>query len=65
MFKFWCSICIDDKDMYAESIDNGWAHATCPDCGSSLKEAYARHKGITEEEMTIESYRALHGLDNQ
>ena len=64
MFKFWCSICIDDKDLYADSIDDNWAYAVCPDCGSALKEEFARHKGITDEEMTTESYRQRHGLDN-
>jgi hypothetical protein len=63
MFKFWCSICIDDKDMYAASIDNNWAYATCPDCESPLKEQFARHRGITDQEMTTESYNSLHGLD--
>jgi hypothetical protein len=64
MFKFWCSICIDDKELYADSVDNGWGYAICPDCGSTLKEPFSRHKGITDEEMTTESYRAIHGLDN-
>lgn len=64
MFKFWCSVCIDDKDLYAESIDKDKAYAVCPDCGTQLIESYARHEGITEADMTTESYNALHGLDN-
>jgi hypothetical protein len=63
MFKFWCSVCIDDKEMYADSIDDNWAYAICPDCGAALKEQFARHKGITEEEMTTQSYIDLHALD--
>jgi hypothetical protein len=55
---------MDDKDMYADSIDYNWAYAICPDCGAALKEQFARHKGITEEEMTTESYIQLHGLDS-
>ena len=64
MFKFFCSICIDDKDLYASSLDSSWAYATCPDCQSPLKESYARHSGITDEDMTTDSYNSLHGLDN-
>jgi hypothetical protein len=63
MFKFFCSVCIDDKDLYAESIDMSSAYSICPDCGTLLKEAFARHNGITEEDMTTESYFANNGLD--
>jgi hypothetical protein len=64
MFKFWCSICLDDKDLFASEIDADFAYATCPDCGAVLKEGFSRHRGITQEEMTIESYNNLHGLDS-
>lgn len=64
MFKFWCSVCLDDKDLYATDIDLNNAYAICPDCGIKLIESFSRHKDITEEEMTIESYRQRHGLDN-
>jgi formate dehydrogenase maturation protein FdhE len=64
MFKFFCSICADDKDLYAERLDMGYAYATCPDCDTILKETYARHDDITEEEMTTESYLNNNGLDN-
>lgn len=63
MFKFFCAVCIDDKDLYAESLDNNNAYAICPDCGALLKEGFSRHEGITEEDMTIESYFANNGLD--
>jgi hypothetical protein len=63
MFKFFCAVCIDDKELYATSLDSSWAYSTCPDCGSSLKEAFARHKGIKDEDMTTDSYSTLHGLD--
>lgn len=64
MFKFWCSICLDDKDLYATVLDPYFAHADCPDCGAKLKEGYSRQSDITDEDMTTESYKALHGLDN-
>lgn len=64
MFKFWCSVCIDDKDLFASTIDPSFAYAECPDCGTMLKEGFARHRGITDEEMTTESYIAMHELDN-
>ena len=63
MFKFFCSVCIDDKELYATSLDSSWAYATCPDCGSLLKESFARHKDIKDEDMTTNSYNILHGLD--
>lgn len=63
MFKFFCSICIDDKEVYAESLDKDNAYATCPDCGTVLKEGFSRHNDITEEEMTTESYISKNGLD--
>lgn len=63
MFKFFCAVCIDDKEMYAESLDKDNAYAICPDCGTVLKEAFARHNDITEEEMTTESYFNNNGLD--
>lgn len=63
MFKFFCSVCIDDKELYAESLDKDNAYSTCPDCGTLLKEGFARHNDITEKEMTTESYVKAHGLD--
>jgi hypothetical protein len=63
MFKFFCSICADDKDLYAEQLDMSYAYAICPDCGNILKETYARHENITESEMTTESYFSNNGLD--
>ena len=64
MFRFWCSICLDDKDLYATKIDPYLAYATCPTCGAGLKEGYSRKQDITDEDMTTESYIALHGLDS-
>jgi hypothetical protein len=64
MFKFWCSVCINDKDLFASSLDSNFAYANCPDCGLLLKESYARHLNITDQDMTTESYKALHGLDS-
>jgi hypothetical protein len=64
MFKFWCSVCIDDKDLYASTLDPYFAYATCPDCETILKEGYSRQANITDEDMTTESYKALHELDN-
>ena len=64
MFRFWCSICLDDKDLYATKIDPYLAYATCPTCGAELKEGYSRKQDITDEDMTTESYIALHGLDS-
>lgn len=64
MFKFWCSVCVDDKDLFASSIDANFAYATCLECGTLLKEGFSRHRGITDEDMTTESYNSLHGLDN-
>jgi len=64
MFKFWCSVCLDDKELYASRLDAYLAYADCPDCGLELKEGYSRHLDITDQEMTTESYIALHGLDN-
>jgi hypothetical protein len=63
MFKFFCSICIDDKELYAEGLDLANAYAICPDCGTVLKEGFARHEGITEEDMTTDSYFLNNGLD--
>jgi predicted nucleic acid-binding Zn ribbon protein len=63
VFKFFCSVCIDDKDLYAEALDKDDAYAICPDCGTVLKEGFARHGGITEEDMTTESYFSNNGLD--
>jgi len=63
MFKFFCAVCIDDKELYAESLDKSNAYAICPDCGTLLKEGFSRHEGITEEEMTTESYLSKNGLD--
>jgi hypothetical protein len=62
MFKFWCSVCIDDKDLFASNLDSDFAYADCPDCGILLKESYTRHTGITDEDMTTESYKKLHDL---
>lgn len=64
MFRFWCSICLDDKDLYATRIDPYLAYANCPTCGAELKEGYSRKQDITDEDMTTESYVALHDLDN-
>jgi DNA-directed RNA polymerase subunit RPC12/RpoP len=64
MFKFFCAVCVDDKDLYASSLDSSYAYANCPDCGILLKEVFARHEGITDEDMTTESYKSLNGLDN-
>lgn len=64
VFKFWCSVCLDDKDLFASNIDPSFAYAKCPDCGTLLKEGYSRHFDITDEDMTIEAYNKLHGLDN-
>jgi hypothetical protein len=64
MFRFWCSICLDDKDLYAAVLDPYFAHADCPDCGTKLKEGYSRQPDITDEDMTTESYNSLHGLDS-
>lgn len=64
MIKFFCVICIDDKEMYAERIDANNAYGTCPDCGASLIESFARHPGVTTQDMTIEAYNTIHGLDN-
>lgn len=64
MFKFFCSVCADDKDLYAQELDMSYAYATCPDCGVALKETYARHNDIKESEMTTESYVINNGLDN-
>jgi len=63
MFNFFCSVCIDDKELYAEGLDQAGAYAICPDCGTVLKESFARHEGITEEEMTTDSYFSNNGLD--
>lgn len=64
MFKFFCAVCIDDKELYAETLDSANAYANCPDCGTLLKESFARHEGIKDEDMTTEAYIANHGLDN-
>lgn len=64
MFKFWCSVCLDDKDLYANKIDAYLAYAICPDCGAELKEGYSRKPDITDKDMTTEAYNSLHGLDN-
>ena len=64
MIKFFCVICIDDKEMYAEKIDANNAYGTCPDCGAKLIESFARPDGVKMEDMTSESYNTLHGLDN-
>ena len=64
MFKFFCAVCIEDKDLYASAIDSNYAYANCPGCDSLLKEVFSRHDGITDEEMTTESYKVLNGLDN-
>ena len=64
MFKFFCSVCIDDKELFAEGLDKDNAYAICPDCGIVLREGFARHEGITEDDMTTESYLNIHGLDN-
>lgn len=64
MFRFFCAVCIEDKELYAESLDMNNAYAVCPDCGSVLKEGFSRHTGITEQDMTTESYFNNHGLDN-
>ena len=49
--------------MYAESLDKDNAYAICPDCGTVLKEGFARHNDITEQEMTTESYLSNNGID--
>lgn len=64
MFKFWCSVCIKDIDMYAERLTKFNAYAECPTCHTMLIESYTRHNDITDEDMTTESYKALHELDN-
>jgi len=64
MFRFWCSICLEDKDLYATRIDPYLAYANCPTCETELKEGYSRKPDITDEDMTTESYNSLHGLDN-
>ena len=64
MFKFWCSVCMSDKDLFASEIDSNFAYANCPDCNTLLKEGFSRHAGITDQEMTTEAYRSMHDLDN-
>lgn len=64
MLKFFCSICIDDIDAHPESMDMNDAFVTCPGCGSSLQTSYARPKNPTEEQLTLEEYNRLNGLDN-
>lgn len=64
MFKFWCSICLDDKELFASKVDPDFVYVDCPDCGTLLKEGFSRHPGITDEEMTTGSYNDLHGLDS-
>lgn len=63
MFKFFCAVCIDDKDLYADRVDMTNAYAICPDCGTQLMESFARHNGITEEDMTTVAYLSNNGLD--
>lgn len=62
MQKFFCSICIDDKELHAKALDSAYAYANCPDCGTLLKQTFSRHDGITEEEMTTEFYIEKNGL---
>jgi hypothetical protein len=64
MFKFFCSICISDKDLYANKVDEAWAYANCPDCGSLLQETFSRQAEIKDEDMTTEGYNILNGLDS-
>jgi len=64
MFKFFCSICISDKDLYAHTVDPNWAYANCPDCGSLLQETFSRQAETTEEDMTTAGYNILNGLDS-
>lgn len=65
MLKFFCSICIDDKELHPDRIDIDNAYATCPSCGTNLIEGYARPKNPTDHTVTTEYYNELHGLDNQ
>jgi hypothetical protein len=55
---------MDDKDLFASTIDANLAYVNCPDCNTLLKESFARHRGIKDQDMTTESYIALHQLDN-
>lgn len=65
MFKFFCSVCIEDREMFATELDSNFAYANCPDCNTRLKEGYSRHLEITDEDMTTEAYNQLHGLTGQ
>jgi len=64
MINFFCAICIDDKILHPKSLDKDIAIADCDTCGSEPQTSWTRPEVATDEELTIEEYNRIHGLDN-
>lgn len=45
-------------------MDKDIATADCDVCGSELQTSWTRPEVATEEELTIDEYNKIHGLDN-
>ena len=64
MINFFCSICISDKILHPKYLDKDVTKADCDTCGSELQTSWTRPEVAKEEELTIDEYNRLHGLDN-
>jgi hypothetical protein len=64
MINFFCAICIDDKILHPKYLDKDTATADCDTCGAELQTSWTRAEVATDEELTLEEYNRIHGLDN-
>jgi hypothetical protein len=64
MMNFFCSICISDKILHPRYMDKDIAIGDCDTCGSELQTSWTRPEIATEEQLTLEEYNRIHGLDN-
>lgn len=64
MINFFCSICISDKILHPKYLDKNVATANCDTCGSELQTSWTRPEVANDEELTLDEYNRVHGLDN-
>ena len=64
MINFFCAICMDDKYLHPKYLDKDNATADCDTCGAELQTSWTRPEVATDDQLTLEEYNRIHGLDN-